>query len=255
MTVWCRLMKGDKHGKPTILGLIPARGGSKGIPRKNMAFLANKPLMAWTIEAANESGVLDRLVLSTDDNEIAEAGRRLDIEVPFLRPAELATDNSASIDVCRHAVEWLEKNENYQPDFVMLLQPTSPLRIASDIRRSVELAVATQANSVVSVYEVHHHPLWMKVLDSEGWLLDLYPQSMAATRRQDLSPVFALNGAIYLVLRSCLLTERTFVPDRTHGYVMPSQRSVDVDTPWDFYLADLILRDRERRENDSNSRA
>jgi CMP-N,N'-diacetyllegionaminic acid synthase len=233
---------------PTILGIIPARGGSKAIPRKNLALLADKPLLAWTVEVALESASLDRLVISTDDPEIAEVGKKLGAEIPFLRPTELATDTSASMDVILHAIRWFDDNENYRPDYVLLLQPTSPLRTATDVRESTKLALAKHADSVVSVCETHQHPLWMKGVNEEGTLVDLYPQSAAPTRRQDLSPVFALNGAIYLALRSFLLSEHTFISDRTYAYVMPENRSLDVDTPWDLHVADLILRDREHRE-------
>jgi CMP-N-acetylneuraminic acid synthetase len=230
------------------LGIIPARGGSKAIPRKNLALLANKPLLAWTVEVALESASLDRLVISTDDPEIVEVGKRLGAEAPFLRPTELATDTSTSMDVILHALRWFADNENYRPDYVLLLQPTSPLRTVTDIREPISLALAKHADSVVSVCETHQHPLWMKGVNDEGRLIDLYPQSAAPTRRQDLSPVFALNGAIYLALRTVLLSERTFISDRTYAYVMPENRSLDVDTPWDLYLANLILNDREHRE-------
>jgi CMP-N,N'-diacetyllegionaminic acid synthase len=230
------------------LGIVTARGGSKAIPRKNLALLANKPLLAWTVEVAFESASLDRLVISTDDPEIAEVGKKLGAEMPFPRPAALATDSSTSMDVILHAIRWFADNENYRPDYVLLLQPTSPLRTATDIRESIKLALAKHADSVVSVCETHQHPLWMKRVNEEGRLVDLYPQLSAPTRRQDLSPVFALNGAIYLALRTFLLSERTFISDRTYAYVMPENRSLDVDTPWDLYLANLILNDRERRE-------
>lgn len=241
-------LKRSEHGTPTILGLVPARGGSKAIPRKNLALLTNKPLIAWTVEVAIESGSLDRLVISTDDPEIAQVGKKLGAEVPFLRPTELATDTSTSMDVILHAIRWFDENESYRPDFVLLLQPTSPLRTVTDIRKSIELAFAKRADSVVSVCETHQHPLWMKGVNEEGKLVDLYPQSSAPTRRQDLPSVFALNGAIYLALRTFLLSERTFISDCTYAYVMPENRSLDVDTPWDLHLADLILRDREHRE-------
>jgi CMP-N,N'-diacetyllegionaminic acid synthase len=230
------------------LGIIPARGGSKAIPRKNLALLANKPLIAWTVEVANESDSLDRLVVSTDDQEIAEAGKKLGAEVPFLRPTELATDSATSMDVILHAIRWFDENESYRPDYVLLLQPTSPLRTVTDIRKSIELLLAKHGDSVVSVCETHQHPLWMKCMNEEGRLVDLNPQSRTPTRRQDLSPVFALNGAIYLALRAFLLSERTFISDRTYAYVMPENRSLDVDTPWELHLADLILRDREHCE-------
>ncbi|MDQ1406305.1 MAG: CMP-N,N-diacetyllegionaminic acid synthase [Acidobacteriaceae bacterium] len=200
------------------------------------------------MEVAFESASLDRLVISTDDPEIAEVGKKLGAEMPFPRPAALATDSSTSMDVILHAIRWFADNENYRPDYVLLLQPTSPLRTATDIRESIKLALAKHADSVVSVCETHQHPLWMKRVNEEGRLVDLYPQLSAPTRRQDLSPVFALNGAIYLALRTFLLSERTFISDRTYAYVMPENRSLDVDTPWDLYLANLILNDRERRE-------
>jgi CMP-N,N'-diacetyllegionaminic acid synthase len=242
-------MKQMEPKKPRVLGLVLARGGSKTIPRKNLAIVANKPLMAWTVEAANESGMLERLILSTEDPEIADAGKRLGVEVPFPRPPELAGDISSSIDVNLHAVQWLEEKEGYRPDFVLLLQPTSPLRSALDIRESVELAMARQANSVVSVCPVHQHPCWMKTLDAQQRMFDLYPQSPIPTRRQDLTEVFALNGAIYLSRRDWLLATRAFVGEGTYAYVMPSERSLDIDTPWDLHLADLILRHRETYGN------
>jgi CMP-N,N'-diacetyllegionaminic acid synthase len=241
-------MAGSKHKAPKILGVIPARGGSKAIPRKNLAVLANRPLIAWTVEVAIASDSLDRLVISTDDPEIAKIGKKFGAEVPFLRPAELATDTSTSMDVVLHTIHWFDENENYQPDYVLLLQPTSPLRTVTDIRKSIELLLAKRGDSVVSVCETHQHPFWMKGVDEKGRLVDLSPQSSAPTRRQDLPSVFALNGAIYLALRGFLLSQRTFISDRTYAYVMPENRSLDVDSPWDLYLADLILRDREHRE-------
>ncbi len=240
--------KRSERSTPTILGIIAARGGSKAIPRKNLALLANKPLIAWTVEVAIQSDSLDRLVISTDDPEIAEVGKKLGAEVPFLRPGELATDTATSMDVILHAIRWFDENESYRPDYILLLQPTSPLRTVTDIHRSIELVLAKRADSVVSVCETRQHPLWMKGINEDGKLLDLYPQSAVPTRRQDLPPVFALNGAIYLALRTFLLSERTFISDHTYAHVMPENRSLDVDTPWDLHLADLILRDREHRE-------
>lgn len=242
-------MKQTEPKKPRILGLILARGGSKAIPRKNLAVVGNKPLMAWTVEAANESAVLERLILSTEDHEIADVGKRLGAEVPFLRPPELSGDASSSIDVNLHAIRWLEEKEGYRPDFVLLLQPTSPLRSAWDIQQSVELAMARQANSVVSVCPVHQHPCWMKTVDDQARIYDLYPRSPVVTRRQDLPEVFALNGAIYLSKRDWLLATRAFVGEGTYAHIMPSERSLDVDTPWDLHLADLILRHRETYGN------
>src|ERR1700730_1555845 len=174
-------LKRSEHGKHTILGVIPARGGSKAIPRKNLAVLANRPLIAWTVEVAIASDSLDRLVISTDDPEIAEIGKKLGAEVPFLRPTELATDTSTSMEVVLHAIQWFDENENYRPDYVLLLQPTSPLRTVTDIRKSIELLLAKRGDSVVSVCETHQHLLWTKGVNEEGRMIDLSPQSVAPT--------------------------------------------------------------------------
>jgi len=229
---------------PALLGVISARGGSKSIPRKNIVDLAGKPLIAWTIEAALSSGVVDRLIVSTEDAEIAETARRYEAEVPFLRPAKLARDDTPGIEPVLHAVRWLEEHEGYRPAWVMLLQPTSPFRSADDIRAAVGMMCERGADAVVSVCEVEHHPYWVKRLCEGGRLATLVSLEGAYPSRQDLPSAVALNGAIYLIRRDVLLAQQTFYTERTYGYVMPRERSLDIDTPWDLYLAQLIARDR-----------
>lgn len=214
--------------------------------------VGGKPLIAWTIEAARGAKSVERVVVTTDCPGIVEVSRRHGAEVPFMRPAELATDDAPGILPAIHAVEWLEENENYQPDYVAYLQPTSPLRTAEDIDNAMRLAEEKRADGVVSVTEAGQHPLWMKTIDAEGRMADFLPQRQEVVRRQDLPPVYGLNGAIYLVRRDVLLTQRTFYNDRTFPYVMPSERSLDIDTPWDLFLVGLIL-DHRRRDEDNHS--
>lgn len=224
--------------RPMTLGLIPARGGSKGIPRKNIRLMAGKPLIAWTIEAALCSTRLDAVVVSTDDEEIAEVSRAVGAQVPFIRPAELAADDTPGIDPVLHAMGMLP-----QYDAVLLLQPTSPLRTTEDIDGLLSLAAATGAKSVVSVCEPEDHPFWMYRLGTDRRLERLI-ETPDIARRQDLPPVFALNGAMYFAHVDCLHRRRGFVGAETLGYPMPVERSVDIDGPLDWRIAELLLGDR-----------
>jgi CMP-N,N'-diacetyllegionaminic acid synthase len=227
-----------------VVGIIPARGGSKGIPHKNIALVAGKPLIAWTIDAARTSAHVNRLVVSTEDKEIARVAKENGAEVPFMRPHTLAEDNTPGTAPILHAIKWLEQNEGYTPDLIMCLQPTSPLRSAGDIDAAIELAQQKQADAVVSVMPVDHHPAWMRCVDAEGRLTDFTEQDLSIASRQDLPPVYALNGAIYLGRRTVLLEKEGWYTDKTFAYVMPADRSLDVDTPWHLRLAHLILKDK-----------
>lgn len=218
----------------TILGLIPARGGSKGIPRKNVLPIAGKPLIAWTIEAALAAGSIGRVVVTTDDDEIAEVSARHGADVPFRRPADLARDETPGIDPVLHTIDALP---GY--DTVVLLQPTSPLRIAADIDAAV--AMAGSGATVVSVTEAPHAE-WIFAMDAAG-RLDIDPDRPAAQRRQDMARRYALNGAIYVAGCNLLRARRTFLAPGTLGYAMPAERSVDIDGPLDWRLAELLLAD------------
>lgn len=232
--------------KPVVLALVTARGGSKGIPRKNIVPLVGKPLIAWTIEAARNSRSVDRIVVSTDDPEIAEVCRVLGAEVPFLRPEELARDDSPHMDVVIHAVNWLEAQEAYTPDYVLLLQPTSPLRISDDIDAAMALAIEKAADAVVSVCLSPAHPYLMRRIEDDGRLKEFVPRPSGYLRRQSLPPVYVENGAIYLVRRDVLLRDRSWYSAGTYAYIMPAERSIDVDTIWDLRLAALMLAERVR---------
>lgn len=226
------------------IGLIPARGGSKGIVRKNIAMLAGKPLLAWTAEAALGSRRLRGTILSTDDEEIASVGKACGLEVPFRRPPELASDTAPSIDVLTHAVQWLDA-AGRQADLIVLLQPTAPLRTSEDIDGALSSLDRTQADSVVSVAEVpsHFSPEWQLSLSpaSEIRLLDGRPLSEIVPRRQLLSKTFYRNGAVYAVRREVLTSRRSLYGERCVGYVMPAERSVNIDGPEELAEAERLL--------------
>lgn len=223
-----------------ILAIIPARSGSKGITDKNIQLLGGHPLIEYSIEAARAAAI-DRIIVSTDSATIATIATSLGAEAPFLRPPELAQDDTPGIDPILHAVEWLRDHEHYQPQLVCCLQPTSPLRTAADINAALTVAEEKRADAVVSVTATHEHPAWMKCVDADGRVSDFLPAATPVTRRQDLPRVFALNGAIYLGRTDVLVRRRTWYTDRTYAYVMPRERSIDIDTSWDLELAEWAL--------------
>lgn len=218
-----------------VLALIPARGQSKGLPRKNIRPLGGKPLIVWTIEAALAASGIDAVVVSTEDEEIADIARAAGAQVPFLRPADIAGDHTPSIAAVMHAVELL-------PEYgrLLLLQPTSPLRTAQDIEGLFRMADETGAPSIVSVCPVEEHPAWM-YRRSEHGVLQSFIDGPVAARRQDLPSLYVLNGAMYLAQREWLLSGGALLGPETLGYVMPAERSIDIDTISDWRLAEMAL--------------
>jgi len=226
------------------LAIIPARGGSKSIPNKNITLVGGKPLLEWTISAARAAQSIDRVIVSTDSPDIAGVARACGAEVPFLRPPELAQDDTPGIVPILHAAQWLKEHQSYEPDYVMCLQPTSPFRTLEDIEAVLKMAWDRQAESVISVTLADQHPQWMKTISEDGTLHDYATDASLVTRRQDLPAVYALNGAIYLIRFDLLLQNQSLYTERSLAYIMPPERSLDIDTPWDLYLADLVLKDR-----------
>lgn len=222
-------------GTRKVLALIPARGGSKGIPGKNIADLAGKPLIAWTIEAAKGCPGIDAIVLSTDDPAIASVAARFGCAVPFMRPPELATDESSSMDVVYHALEQLPGF-----DVVVLLQPTSPLRASADIEMCLNLL--KNAPAVVSMRPSQDHPYLTYQINDGGTLTPfVQPVPGKSLRRQDLPGAWCLNGAIYAADIDWLKEQGGFISSETAAYQMPSERSIDIDTPADLRLAGELL--------------
>ena len=219
----------------SLLALIPARGGSKGIPGKNMRLLGGIPLIAHTIKTAQRVSEITRIVVSTDDDEIAAVARQWRAEVPFMRPKELARDDTPGIEPALHALEKIPDASE-----ILLLQPTSPLRTSADIEGIISYKKQKKCQSVVSVCISEKHPQWMFQLGQGGFLQPL----MAAPDtdcRQDLDPAYVLNGAMYLCDRIWLQEHRNFVGPGTMGYSMPLERSVDIDTPLDWLWAETLL--------------
>ncbi len=230
-------------GTKTVLAFIPARGGSKGVPRKNIRDVAGKPLIAWTIAAARKSVYIDRLILSSDDPEIIRVAGEWGCEAPFVRPAELARDDTPGIDPVLHALGALP--EKY--DYVVLLQPTSPLRAAQDIDGCIEHCLAARADACVTVTAPDKSPYWMYTLGDRGEMRPLIEAAGHFARRQDLPAVYALNGAVYVAGTRWLETARSFVAEGTLAFVMPKERSLDIDSEADLLLAGLLLADPARR--------
>jgi CMP-N,N'-diacetyllegionaminic acid synthase len=226
-----------------VLGIIPARGGSKGITRKNLVRLAGRPLLHFTIRAAQGSKRLSRAILSSEDDEINALGRSLGMDVPFVRPMELATDAASSVTVAKHALQFAENEEGKQYDAVCLLQPTCPLRVASDIDTAIEILESSDADAVVSLTQVEEpHPLKMMILNG-GLVHPLFPDRWRETlRRQDLPPTFCLNGAIYCTRRAVLIERGSLWGKRTLAYIMPAERSVNIDSLLDLKLAECLLK-------------
>ncbi|MDD4012803.1 MAG: acylneuraminate cytidylyltransferase family protein [Candidatus Omnitrophica bacterium] len=224
-----------------VLALIPARGGSKGLAGKNIRPLCGKPLISWTISEAKKSCYVDRVIVSTDSPEIAAVSEMYHADVPFLRPKRLSGDKAASVDVVLHALDILEKNkEKY--DVVILLQPTSPLRKADDINRAVTTLFSKKAKAVVSVTEADHPPLWMNTLASDGNMKGFLSKKHVNVPRQRLPRYFMPNGALFLSFSEHLRKERSFYGNRTYAYVMPRERSVDIDSIFDFMLAETLMK-------------
>lgn len=228
--------------KPSTLAIIPARGVSKGVPRKNVRLLFGKPLIAYTLEIALVSKLVDRVVVSTEDEEIAEVSKKYGAEV-ISRPPELAQDDTPSLPVYQHAIRHLEKMEDYRPEIIVILQPTSPLRIVEDIDMAIEEFLEAKYDSIVSVCEVEHPPQWMYTLAGNR-LKPVIKDQEKVTRRQDAPKVYRLNGAVYVTRREIIMKENRLLGRDTRAHIMPLERSVDIDTELDFKLADLLMRER-----------
>ncbi len=227
-------------GTRKILALIPARGGSKGLPGKNTLPVAGRPLLAWSVDAARAARSVDRVVLSSDDDAIMAAARACGCEVPFVRPAALGSDTATTIDVVMHALDALP---GY--DLIVLLQPTSPLRTAADIDAACERLASSGAPACVSVSPVDQSPYWMYRLGDNQGLVPVVETPPGVTRRQDLPAVYTLNGAVYVADIAWLRQTRTFVTRETVAHLMPAERSIDIDT-----IADFAAFEKSITEND-----
>ncbi len=222
-----------------ITALIPARAGSKGLKAKNLAQLSGKPLIAWTIEAAKKSAYLDRIAVSTDDQKIAEVSRKFGAQVPFIRSKELARDESPCLDVVLDYLSFTNKQSEFF-DILVLLQPTSPLRDFKDIDRAIELLFEKKAKAIVSVSEAEHHPLKSNLLPDNHCLKDFIKPGNLNKNRQELGKFYRENGAVYVADCDYLNQEKSFYGQETFAYIMPQERSIDIDSIIDLKLAESL---------------
>ena len=228
-----------------FLAIIPARGGSKGIPHKNIMDLCGKPLISYSIEAAKRSKYIDYVLVSTDDVGIKEVSMKYGANVPFLRPDKISSDEAKSIDVVLHGIEFL-KNHGEKFDYVVLLQPTSPLRTYEDIDSAIELILEKKESSLVSLCQVDENPILMRTIE-ENNLKPILQFNGDNLRRQDLPTYYIFNGALYINTVEMLLKENAFVNEKSIPYIMEKNKSVDIDTIIDAKLAEYIL---EEKSND-----
>lgn len=225
---------------PAVLAVIPARGGSKGLPGKNIRLLAGVPLIAHTIRCALASPVVTTTVVSTDDPAIADVARRFGADVPFMRPAELATDTAPMWPVMKHALQETERLRGARYDFLLLLDPTSPGRTHADIGEALRLASLRDTDGVVAVSEPDFNPIWTGVIEHDGYMTDLFPEARGFGRRQDVPTVYRINAALYLWSRGFVLQASDWRAGRLRLLVIPEERAIHIDTPEQFRRLEVL---------------
>jgi len=235
----------------SVLAIIPARGGSRGLPGKNVADVGGRPLIAWTIKAAWDSQYIDRTILSSDDPEIIAAAEAVGCEIPFVRPAHLATDEASVEETILHALDSLDK----EYDLLVLLQPTSPLRIGRDIDACLELCLENGMASAVTVVEVAKSPYWMFHIDPDGHMDRILPYPEDGHRRQNLPVSYVLNGAVYVAEIQRFRENKIFVNAQSVAHIMPPERSIDIDTPLDLIIIRALIAQGEVPENGVKERS
>ncbi len=226
----------------SILAIIPARGGSKGIPGKNIKKLAGRPLIDWTIKEAQKSKYIDRLVISTDSTDIAKVGKNLGVEIPFLRPSKYAKDNSTGTDVILNALDWFKKKDKTY-DYFILLQPTSPFRKVEHIDNALEMIISNfNIDSLVSIQQVDQHPYWMKTLNESGYIEQFSKKSNVYANRQSLPKYYINNGSIYICKWDIFINDKSFYKCKCYPFIMDKKHSIDLDTMDDWKYAEYLLK-------------
>ena len=235
-----------KDNKPKILGITLARGGSKSIEKKNIKNLCGKPLIAYTISEALKSNLLTRYIVSTDDSEIKDVAEKNGAEVPFLRPADLATDKASSMVALNHAIDFVEKEEGIKYDYVVELMCTNPLKTVKDIDSCIDKLIQTGADSVIAVHKLDdHHPIRIKKIIGDR-IIDFCLPEPLDSRRQDLKPdAYIRSGAIYALKRDeLMIRNRRYGTKNSRPYILPPERAVNVDTEIDFLVAETLIKER-----------
>lgn len=234
--------------KKNILGVITARGGSKGIPGKNIKLLGGKPLIVYTIESAKKSKLITHLIVSTDDEKIADVCRQYGADVPFMRPKELAQDITPHLPVIQHAIKFMEEKSGIVFGYVVIFQPTSPFRTADDIDSTIQKLIDTGADSAVSLVEFEKgmHPVKAKKLEGDR-VLAYCMEEVEGIRRQDIPTAYRRNGAVYAMKRDLLLKDNRLYGDFVAGYVVPKERSIDIDESFDWLRAEHMLKNLKKK--------
>ena len=223
------------------IAIITARGGSKGLPGKNIKELNGKPLIAYSIEAAINSNMFNKIIVSTDSEEIAEVSRKYGAEIPFIRPAELATDKSDSMDTLIHALDFYKENGE-EFEYVMKLQPTSPLRTAQDIIDAFGIIEEKNGDSVISVSKCKHPPLWSNIIPLDGNMRNFIRPEVKGKNRQELEIYYELNGLIFLSKIEKLIETRDWFGEKCYAQIIESERAIDIDDIIDFKLAEILVK-------------
>ena len=234
---------------PRILALIPARGGSKGVSRKNVRLVSGKPLIAYTIEIAMAAKHLfHRVIVSTDDEEISAVSRKYGAETPFIRPDELSGDMVPTLPVAQHAIRFVEQQDDILLDWVFILQPTDPFRTVEDLEKGLELALSGPCDSVISVVRVYEtHPVFMKRI-KDNQLINFGVEAPEGTRRQDCEPpAYMSNGAVYLTRRDVIMEQNSIWGTVTRPYIMPAERSINVDSELDLKLIEVLMKEKKQK--------
>jgi len=233
--------------KKLILAVITARGGSKGIPGKNIKLLGGKPLLVYSIDAVKKSKLITHAIVSTDDKKIAEVAKKFGGEVPFLRPRKLAEDKTPHVPVMKHAIEFMEKKLGVAFDYAVILQPTSPFRLSEDIDRTLEKLIKSGADSAVTLVDVdNYHPVKAKKLEGDKVLPYCFSEP-EGTRRQDFPAAYRRSGAVYAMKRDLLMKDNRLYGDNIVGHIVPADRSVDIDTPFEWFRAEWMLEDLKKK--------
>jgi CMP-N-acetylneuraminic acid synthetase len=230
--------------KKRFLAIITARGGSKRLPNKNIMLLDDKPLIAHTIKAALDSEYIDDLIVSTDSKAIADVAQSYGANVPFMRPDSLAQDDTTSIDVIIHATNEYEKISGDEYEYIILLQPTSPLRDSSDIDNGIKEMLDKKADAIIGVTPMEHSPLWSNTLNESRSMEGFLKDELKNSRSQDLPDYFRINGALYVCKKDRLIKEHGFmIKDNIYAHVMSNEHSIDIDTKMDFLIAQTIIKE------------
>jgi N-acylneuraminate cytidylyltransferase/CMP-N,N'-diacetyllegionaminic acid synthase len=231
------------YNDKTFLAIIPARGGSKGLPGKNIKELCGKPLIAWSIEAGLKSNYLDETMVTTDYQNILDISKQYGASVPFLRPDELANDTATSFDAINHTIEFYKNELNKEFDYIVLLEPTSPLRESSDIDKAIEVLMDSDADSIVGICRTEdQNPAFLVLKNEKSFISGYENKEMRVLRRQDINDVYFFEGTIYISKTDALLDKKTFYHENTIGYEVPKYKSLEIDDMEDFIMVEAIMK-------------